>query len=335
MNAHASGRKQRATRTAMAARSACAAFAILAAGSGFAQAPAQPLRLVVPFPPGGTADLLGRLVAQRLGDALKTTVVIDNRVGAGGSVGAEVVAKAPPDGSTLLLGNASTQAINQWLYKRIGYDPVKDFAPISLVANVPLIMLVHPSLPVKSAQELVALARKRPGQMNYASGGAGSTTHLSMELLKTLLKLDVAHIAYRGSGPALSALMAGEIPVMIELMPSALALVKAGKLQALAVTSGKRSALLPDVPTIAETVSPGYEVASWFGVLAPAGTPGAAITRLNAEILKFMATADMRERLLALGAEPAAGSPEDFLKFIRAEGSRWEKVVQNSGAKAD
>lgn len=314
---------------------AFAAFALLLAGNVLAQSPGQPMRLVVPFPPGGTADLLGRLVAQRLGDALKTTVVIDNRVGAGGSVGAEVVAKAPPDGATLLLGNASTHAINQWLYKRIGYDPIKDFAPIAQVANVPLIMLVHPSLPVKSVKELVALARKRPGQMNYASGGAGSTTHLSMELLKTLLKLDVAHIAYRGSGPALSALMAGEIPLMIELMPSALALVKAGKLEALAVTSGKRSALLPDVPTLSETVSPGYEVASWFGVIAPAGTPAATITRLNAEIVKFMATAEVRDRMLALGAEPATGSPDDFLKFIRAEGARWEKVVQSSGAKAD
>jgi tripartite-type tricarboxylate transporter receptor subunit TctC len=245
------------------------------------------------------------------------------------------VAKALPDGTTLLLGNASTHAINQWLYKRIGYDPIKDFAPIAQVANVPLIMLVHPSLPVKSAKDLVALARKRPGQMNYASGGAGSTTHLSMELLKTLLKLDIAHIAYRGSGPALSALMAGEIPVMIELMPSALALVKAGKLEALAVTSGKRSALLPDVPTLAETVSPGYEVASWFGVIAPAGTPAATISRLNAEIVKFMATAEVRDRMLTLGAEPATGSPDDFLKFIRAEGARWEKVVQSSGAKAD
>jgi tripartite-type tricarboxylate transporter receptor subunit TctC len=314
---------------------AFAAFALLLSVNGLAQSPGQPMRLVVPFPPGGTADLLGRLVAQRLGDALKTTVVIDNRVGAGGSVGAEVVAKALPDGTTLLLGNASTHAINQWLYKRIGYDPIKDFAPIAQVANVPLIMLVHPSLPVKSAKDLVALARKRPGQMNYASGGAGSTTHLSMELLKTLLKLDIAHIAYRGSGPALSALMAGEIPVMIELMPSALALVKAGKLEALAVTSGKRSALLPDVPTLAETVSPGYEVASWFGVIAPAGTPAATISRLNAEIVKFMATAEVRDRMLTLGAEPATGSPDDFLKFIRAEGARWEKVVQSSGAKAD
>ena len=314
---------------------AFAAFALLLSVNSLAQSPGQPMRLVVPFPPGGTADLLGRLVAQRLGDALKTTVVIDNRVGAGGSVGAEVVAKAPPDGTSLLLGNASTHAINQWLYKRIGYDPIKDFAPIAQVANVPLIMLVHPSLPVKSAKDLVALARKRPGQMNYASGGAGSTTHLSMELLKTLLKLDIAHIAYRGSGPALSALMAGEIPVMIELMPSALALVKAGKLEALAVTSGKRSALLPDVPTLAETVSPGYEVASWFGVIAPAGTPAATISRLNVEIVKFMATAEVRDRMLTLGAEPVTGSPDDFLKFIRAEGARWEKVVQSSGAKAD
>ncbi len=314
---------------------AFAAFALLLSVNTLAQSPGQPMRLVVPFPPGGTADLLGRLVAQRLGDALKTTVVIDNRVGAGGSVGAEVVAKAPPDGTTLLLGNASTHAINQWLYKRIGYDPIKDFAPIAQVANVPLIMLVHPSLPVKSAKDLVALARKRPGQMNYASGGAGSTTHLSMELLKTLLKLDIAHIAYRGSGPALSALMAGEIPVMIELMPSALALVKAGKLEALAVTSDKRSALLPDVPTLAETVSPGYEVASWFGVIAPAGTPAATISRLNVEIVKFMATAEVRDRMLTLGAEPVTGSPDDFLKFIRAEGARWEKVVQSSGAKAD
>ena len=319
----------------MAGISAFAAFALLLSVNSLAQSPGQPMRLVVPFPPGGTADLLGRLVAQRLGDALKTTVVIDNRVGAGGSVGAEVVAKAPPDGTTLLLGNASTHAINQWLYKRIGYDPIKDFAPIAQVANVPLIMLVHPSLPVKSAKDLVALARKRPGQMNYASGGAGSTTHLSMELLKTLLKLDIAHIAYRGSGPALSALMAGEIPVMIELMPSALALVKAGKLEALAVTSGKRSALLPDVPTLAETVSPGYEVASWFGVIAPAGTPAATISRLNVEIVKFMATAEVRDRMLTLGAEPVTGSPDDFLKFIRAEGARWEKVVQSSGAKAD
>lgn len=314
---------------------AFAAFALLLSVNSLAQSPGQPMRLVVPFPPGGTADLLGRLVAQRLGDALKTTVVIDNRVGAGGSVGAEVVAKAPPDGTTLLLGNASTHAINQWLYKRIGYDPIKDFAPIAQVANVPLIMLVHPSLPVKSAKDLVALARKRPGQMNYASGGAGSTTHLSMELLKTLLKLDIAHIAYRGSGPALSALMAGEIPVMIELIPSALTLVKAGKLEALAVTSAKRSALLPDVPTLAETVSPGYEVASWFGVIAPAGTPAAMISRLNAEIVKFMATAEVRDRMLTLGAEPATGSPDDFLKFIRTEGARWEKVVQSSGAKAD
>ena len=314
---------------------AFAAFALLLSVNSLAQSPGQPMRLVVPFPPGGTADLLGRLVAQRLGDALKTTVVIDNRVGGCCSVGAEVGANAPPDGTTLLLCNASTHAINQWLYKRIGYDPIKDFAPIAQVANVPLIMLVHPSLPVKSAKDLVALARKRPGQMNYASGGAGSTTHLSMELLKTLLKLDIAHIAYRGSGPALSALMAGEIPVMIELMPSALALVKAGKLEALAVTSGKRSALLPDVPTLAETVSPGYEVASWFGVIAPAGTPAATISRLNVEIVKFMATAEVRDRMLTLGAEPVTGSPDDFLKFIRAEGARWEKVVQSSGAKAD
>jgi len=305
-------------------------------GSAQAQSSPQPaIRLVVPFPPGGTADLLGRLVGQRLGDAVGSVVVIDNRTGAGGSVGAEVVAKSAPDGATLLLGNASTQAINQWLYKRIGYDPIKDFSPISQVANVPLVMLVHPSLPARSVNQVVALARSRPGQMNYASGGAGSTTHLSMELLKNLLKLDVIHIAYRGSGPALSALVSGEVPLMIELMPTGLPFVKAGKVRALAVTSAQRSALLPDVPTISETVSPGYEVASWFGVLAPAGTPTAVITRLNADIVKFMSTADMRERLLALGAEPATSTPEGFLKFIRAEGTRWSKVVADSGARAD
>ncbi|MBC7778743.1 MAG: tripartite tricarboxylate transporter substrate binding protein [Proteobacteria bacterium] len=297
--------------------------------------PTGPIRLMVPYPPGGTADLLGRLVGQRLGDALGVTVVIENRAGIGGSLGAEIVSKAAPDGATLLLGNASTQAINQSLYKKIGYDPLKDFTPISLVATVPLVMMVHPSMPVKSVKELLALARARPGQMNYASGGAGSTTHLSMELLKSQTKVDIAHIAYRGSGPALISLIAGEVPLMVELMPTALPFVKAGKVRALAVTSARRSPLLLDIPTIAETVTPGYEVASWFGVFAPAGTPTPVVTRLNAEVVKFMSTPEMRERLLALGAEPVTNTPDEFGRFVRAEITKWSKVVQESGAKAE
>lgn len=297
--------------------------------------PQAPIRLVVPYPPGGTADLLGRLVGQRLSEALGVAVVIENRVGVGGSAGAELVSKALPDGLTLLLGNASTQAINQSLYKRIGYDSMKDFAPVSRVANVPLVMMVHPSLPVKSVKELVALAKARPGEMNYASGGAGSTTHLSMELLKSQAAIDVSHIAYRGSGPALIALISGETPLMIELMPTALPFAKSGKARALAVTSAKRSPLLPDVPTIGETVSPGYEVSSWFGVLAPAGTPEPIVKRLNSEIVKFMSTQATRERLLSLGAEPITSSPEEFAAFVRSEIARWSKVVQASGAKTE
>jgi len=317
-----------------------ALFSICAIGQMSSRAEAQtypsgPIRLIVPFPPGGTADLLGRLVGARLAEALGGTVLIENRTGAGGSAGAEVASKATGDGMTLLLGNAPTHAINQSLYKRIGYDPIKDFAPISLVATVPLVMMVHPSLPVKSVKDLIALARARPGDLNYASGGAGSTTHLSMELLKTLAKIDVAHIAYRGSGPALVAIVAGEVPLMTELIPTALPFVKSGKVRALAVTSAKRSPLLPEVPTIAETVSPGYEVASWFGVFAPAGTPAPIIVRLNAEIVKFMATPDMRDKLLGLGAEPVTNSPDDFAKFVRAELVRWSKVVQASGARAE
>lgn len=296
--------------------------------------PNRSVRLVVPYPPGGTADLLARVLGQSLGSELGQTVVVENRGGAGGNIATEHVAKSEPDGYTLLMANASVLAINPSLFRSVPFDPLRDFAPVSLVAHVPLILVVHPSFAVNSVKDLIALAKAKPGQINYAAAGHGSTTHLSMELFKTMSGCNLTTIAYKGSGPALAALVGGEIPVMFELFPTALGFIKAGKLRPLAVTSLERSSLMPDLPPVAETL-PGFQVASWFGVVAPARTPKEIVARLNADIVKIVNSAEMRGRFAGLGAEPQSSSPEQFAKFNVAELEKWAKIVKDSGAKVE
>ncbi len=297
--------------------------------------PDKPIRLIVPYPPGGTADLLARVIGQRLADNFANSVVIDNRGGAGGNIATEMVGRAEPDGYTLLLCNAPVLAINPTLYKKVSFDPIRDFAPASPIAEVPLFLVLHPSVPVKSLDEFIAFVKSKRGDINYASGSIGSTTHLAAELFKTMAKVQMNHIPYKGSGPALAAMVAGEVTIMFELMPSAMPFVKAERLRAIAVTSAKRSALMPNLPTIAETGLPGYEVASWFGIAAPAGTPKAVVSKLNAEIMTIVKTPEMQTRLASLGAQPMTMAPEEFSGFIKSEIQKWTKVVRDSGARAD
>ena len=313
------------------------AFSALAAApmAGAQAYPAKPIRIVVPFPPGGATDILARAVAQKLTDAWGQAVVVDNRPGAGGNIGSELVAKAAPDGYTLEMGTVGTHAINASLYAKMPYDHVKDFAPVILVAGVPNVLVVNPSLPVSSVQELIAYAKANPGKLNFASSGNGTSIHLAGELFKVMAGVQMTHIPYKGSAPALQDLIGGQVQLMFDNLPPSLPHIKAGKLRALAVTSATRSSALPDTPTIAESGLPGFEASSWFGVLAPAGTPPAIIARLNAEIGAWLASAEAKEKMLALGANIGGGSPEDFARHIAAETAKWQKVVKASGAKVD
>jgi tripartite-type tricarboxylate transporter receptor subunit TctC len=262
-------------------------------------------------------------------------VVVDNRPGAGGNIGSDIVAKSAPDGYTLLMGTVGTHAINASLYPSMPYDHIKDFAPVILVAAVPNVMVVHPSVPATTVKEFIAYAKANPGKVNFASSGNGTSIHLSGELFKVMAGVQMTHVPYKGSAPAISDLMGGQVQVMFDNLPPSLPHIKAGKLRALAVTSAKRAPALPELPTIAEAGLPGFEASSWFGVLAPAGTPPAIIGRLNAEIAKWLATAEAKDKLLALGADAAGGTPEDFAAHIRAETAKWAKVVKDSGAKAE
>jgi len=297
--------------------------------------PDHAIRLVVPFPAGGTTDILARAAAQKLTESLGKSVVVDNRPGAGGNIGADLVAKSPPDGYTLLMGTVGTHAINPSLYAKMPYDHVKDFVPVVLVAGVPNVLVVNPSLPVNSVADLIKLAKSKPGSINFASSGNGTSIHLSGELFKTMAGVDMTHVPYKGSAPALTDLMGGQVQVMFDNLPSSLPHIKAGKLRAIAVTSLKRAPALPDVPTISESGLPGFEASSWFGILAPAGTPPAIVTRLNTEINKWLQTPEAKEQLLAQGAQAAGGTPEQFAAHIRAETDKWAKVVKASGAKVD
>jgi tripartite-type tricarboxylate transporter receptor subunit TctC len=297
--------------------------------------PAKPIRLVVPFPAGGTTDILARAVAQKLTESMGQPVVVDNRAGAGGNIGADLVAKSPPDGYTLLMGTVGTHAINASLYAKMPYDHVRDFAPVILVAGVPNVLVVTPGLPVKSVQELIAYGKANPGKLNFASSGNGTSIHLSAELFKTMTGVQMAHVPYKGSAPALVDLAGGQVQLMFDNLPSALALIKGGKLKALAVTSLQRSAALPDVPTVAESGLPGFEASSWFGLLAPAGTPKDIIAKLNSEVAKWLATPEAKEKLAAQGAIPAGLPPEEFARHIATETVKWQKVVKDSGAKVD
>ncbi len=303
-----------------------------AASQGF---PNRPVRVVVPFPAGGTTDLIARAVSQKLTESTGQPFVVDNRPGAGGNIGSELVAKSPPDGYTLLMGTVGTHAINPGLYPKMPYDHVRDFTPVILVAGVPNVLVVNPSLPVNSVQELIAYAKANPGKLNFASSGNGTSIHLSGELFKTMAGVQMTHVPYKGSAPALQDLVGGQVQLMFDNLPSSLALIKGGKLKPLAVTSLSRAAALPDVPTLAESGLPGFEASSWFGLLAPAGTPPAVVTKLNTEVAKWLASPEAKEKLLAQGAIAAGGTPEDFAKHIAAETAKWQKVVKESGAKVD
>ena len=318
------------------ARAFAAALAIVAAPVAFGQAayPTKPVRIVVPFPAGGTTDIIARATAQKLSEAWGHQVIVDNRPGAAGNIGAELVAKSAPDGYTLLMGTVGTHAINASLYAKMPYDHVKDFAPVILVAGVPNVLVVNPEVPVKTVPELIAYVKTNPGKLNFASSGSGTSIHLSGELFKTMTGVQMTHVPYKGSAPALTDLMGGQVQLMFGNLPSSLAFIKAGKLRALAVTSTTRAAALPDVPTVADFV-PGFEASSWFGLLAPAGTPPAVIAKINGEVAKWLATPEAREKLTAQGANIAGGTPEDFAKHIQAETAKWAKVVKDSGAKVD
>lgn len=306
------------------------------AGSAAAQAwPSKPIKYVVPFAPGGTTDILGRTIAEKLSIALGQPVVVENKPGAGGGVGAEFVAKSPADGYTIMGGTISTHAINASLYKNLGYDPVRDFVPITLIARVPNMLVVNPSLPANNVKELIALLKANPNKYSFASSGNGTSQHLSGELFKTMTGVEMQHIPYKGSPPALADVVGGQVAMTFDNITTALPLAKGGKLRALAVTTAARSSVAPDVPTLAEAGLAGYEVGSWQGVFAPAATPPDIVKRLNAEIVKIINMPDVRDKLTALGAEPAPNTSADFAAMVKSEVAKWADVVKKSGAKVD
>ena len=319
-------------------RGSTAAFiAIFLAAPGLAAAqtyPSKPLRMIIPFPPGGATDIGGRYVAQKLGEALGQQAIPDNRPGANGTIGLELAAKAPPDGHTLVLGQTGNLAISVGLTK-VNYDPARDFAPISLVMASPHALAVHPSLPARSLKEVVAIARSKPGELNYASTGSGSAGHLGMELLKKATRMDITHVPYKGAAPGLTDLVAGHVALMFTSALSTAHFQKSGKVRVLAVGSLKRSPSMPEVPTIAESGHPGFEVISWWGVLAPAATSKDIVARLNSEIAKLMASPDARERIGALGADIMTNTPEQFAAYIRSEQVKWAQAIRESGARVD
>jgi tripartite-type tricarboxylate transporter receptor subunit TctC len=311
----------------------------LPAGTVVAQSasayPSRPVKLVIPFPPGGPLDIIGRLIAQKASEDWGQSVVVDNRPGAGGNIGADLVAKSPPDGYTILMGALSTHAVNPSLYAKMPYDAVKDFAPISLVAITPNVLVVNASLPVNSAKEFVAYAKANSGKLSFGSGSNGSAGHLAGELFKVDTKTDIVHVPYKGGAPATQALLAGDTQFMFDNLANAMPQVKAGKLKALAVTTAERSKLAPELPTMAEAGLPGFDISTWFGLFAPAGTPKDVIAKWNAEVVKILNSPDMRERLTAQGAEPAATTPEQFAAFIQSEIPKYARIVKISGAKVD
>ncbi len=311
------------------------AAAVVAPTRAQAPYPAKAIRYVVPFPAGGPLDIVARAVGQELNRAWGQPVIIDNRPGAGGNIGADVVAKAPADGYTILMGAVSTHAINPTLYSKIPYDPIKDFAPITLITSVPNVLVVHPSIPAKTVRELIAIAKARPGQLNFASGSTGSAGHLAGELFNTMAGVKMVHIPYKGAGPAVVDLLAGHVSLMFDNLASALPNIKAGRVRAIAVTTARRSPFVPDLPTISESGLPGFDIGTWFGVFAPAGTPREVVTKLNAEIVRILNTPGMKDRLANLGAEPMGNTPEQFAAFIKTEIPKYAKVIKASGARVD
>ena len=312
----------------------CCAIAVPATGALAQSYPTKPIRIIVAYPPGGGTDIVGRMVAQKMSENFGQTVVIDNRGGAAGGIGTEIAAHSVPDGYTILMGNVAPNAINVSLYTKLGYDPVKDFEPVSLVASTPNILVVQPSLAVKTVPELIALAKAKPGSLNYPSAGLGSSSHLAGELFDNLAGVKMVHIPYKGGGPALTDLLGGQVQLMFATMPAAMPHVRSGRLRAIAVTSVKRSQAMPELPTIGETLK-GYDASTWYGVLAPARTPRPIITTLHAEIVKILGVAETRERLLTQGFEPVGGTPAEFSAYIKAEIAKWAKVIKAAGIKPE
>jgi tripartite-type tricarboxylate transporter receptor subunit TctC len=309
--------------------------ALLAAGVAQAQGyPAKTIRWIVPWPPGGGADVLSRMLSPQLSETLKQQIVIDNRGGAAGNIGAEMAAKSPPDGYTIVFAYSGTHAINPSIYRKMPFKE-SDFAPIIQLASVPQVLVVHPSLPVKSVKDLVALAKKRPGELTYGSSGSGAFNHLTGALFSMKTGTQLTHVPYKGGGPAAVALLSGEITMILGEPASIVGFVKSGRVRALAVTGAKRAPAMPELPTIAEAGVAGYEATSWNGMLAPAGTPPDIIRRLNAEFNRIIGTPDMRKRMLDNGYEPVGGSPERFGELIRAEIAKWAPVVAAAGVRVD
>lgn len=297
--------------------------------------PSRPIRLVVPFPAGGAVDIMARDLGQRITEAWRQQVVIDDRGGANGAIGSELVAKAKPDGYSLLMGSAGTHAINPGLYTKLPYDAIKDFVAVALVANLTNVLVIHPSLPAKTVKELIALAKSKPGVLTYASSGNGSSQHLSTELFKSMTGTDLTHVQYKGAGPALTDVIGGQVSLAITAMSATLPYIQSGRLRVLGVTTAKRSPTLPQVPTIAEAGVRGYESNNWVGVFAPAGTPADIVSQLNSEIMRIQGAAEMKVRLETLGAEFPPNTPEQFGAFQRAEIAKWAKVIKESGARID
>jgi tripartite-type tricarboxylate transporter receptor subunit TctC len=296
--------------------------------------PTKPIRLIVPWPPGGGTDVFARVIGQKLSERVGYTVVIDNRPGASGNIGAEIVAKSPPDGYTIMLATI-TLATNPSMYKSLSFDPLKDFAPITLVAGVPHVLVVSPSLPVNSVKDLIALAKAEPGKLNYASAGSGSPFHLAAELFKSMTGTTIVHVPYQGGGPAITAVIGGQVQLTFGNLLAVLPLVKSGKLKALGITSAKRSSAAPELPTIAEEGVRGYDFSSWFGFFAPAGTPKATVAKLNQEIVSILETPEMKQRLTQDGADVVASSAQEFGTYLASETKKWAQVIKQAGIRAD
>ena len=324
-----------ARRTVLQAIAAASLGAALMPAALAAEAfPNKPITLVVPFVAGGTTDILARIVGQSLGEELGQPVIIDNRAGAGGNIGGQFAARSAPDGYTLFMGTVGTNSINEWLYKKMPFDPIKDLAPLTRVANVPNLLVANPAQPFKNVKELISYAQAHPGQVNFGSSGSGSSIHLSGELFKMMAKVDMIHIPYKGSAPAVTDLLGNQIAIMFDNMPSAIQHVRSGKLRPLAVTTAKRSPELPDVPTVAEAGVPGYEATSWFGLFAPTKTPADVQAKLHAAIIKVLQKPDVIKKIGDQGGEVVTESQAEFGKFIAAENEKWKQVVKTSGATA-
>ncbi len=321
-------------RASSAAICALLSAAICVPGFALAQYPARPVRFVVPYPAGGPLDTVARLLGAKVAESTKQPVVVDNKPGAGGNIGADIVAKSPPDGYTILMGAVATHAINPTLYAAIPYDPVRDFAPVTQVASTPNVLVVNPSVPATNVREFIAYAKANPGKLNFGSGSTGSAGHLAGELFKSMAGVEMTHVPYKGAAPAMQDLMGGQIQLMFDNLASSLGQVKAGRVRALAVTTAKRSALAPDLPAIAES-GLDFDISTWFGVFAPAGTPKEALDRLHTQFTRALAAPDVREKMLALGAEPVGNKPEEFAAYIRAERDKYARVIKASGARAD